>query len=90
MKVFLQGCFVRVTASAEDCELFAHRWPCSGFEWGDRFSFLFNADNGDLVDYGNEATGQEVNESAMAALADDCKAYAKKRHPFLFTPVPQS
>lgn len=90
MKVFLQGRFVRVTASACDCLWFAYRWPCSGFEWGDRFSFTFDATNGDLVDFGNEATGREANESAVAALAEDCKVYAKKRHPFLFTPVPQS
>ena len=83
MRVFNQGAFIRVTASCDDIESFAAKWPCNGFRYGDRASFTFQTSNGDLVDLGVWGTYndpyQGYNESALGALADDCKDYAKSK-----------
>ena len=54
---------------------FAARWPCFGRTGA--MSFTFDRDSGDLVALSTPAGEQD--DSGVAALADDAKAYAAKR-----------
>lgn len=66
-----------VTVDAQEVADFAAKWPCAHFI--DRsITFTFDRRNGDLVDYSDAWQGRGVDESALAALADDAKAYAKQ------------
>lgn len=73
MKTKQNGRYFEVTVSANEIREFRVKWPCSGLllvpHW-----FQFEQSNGDLVDcnveYGNNGT-------AIAALADDAKAYGQ-------------
>ena len=79
MKTKNLGSLVRVTVSASEVASFADSWPCSGFVWGDRATFDFERRNGDLVGVsvnGRAQTPQRITDSALCALADDCKAFA--------------
>lgn len=83
MKAFDQGCFYRVTVSADEAENFGQSWPCCGFRYGERFSFTFDKRNGDLVDlacfkpWGQETQGEHVDQGALLALSQDAQAYGK-------------
>ena len=72
MRVFKQGALTRVTVSRDDVAAFARRWPCFGKVRA--LSFTFDA-NG-LVDLSGD---RGMDESGVAALADDAWEYAVQR-----------
>ena len=75
MRVFNQGCFYRVTVSAQEVYQWSLRWPCSGLACNSH-SFTFDKQNGDLVDISHP--GSEDGEALMA-LSGDAQAYGRKR-----------
>ena len=82
MKFYSQGSFFRVTVSENEISDFKRSWPCSDFRHGDRASFTFDRENGDLIDLwimNSHAGTVERDGPDVSALADDAKAYGLKR-----------
>ena len=85
MKIYSQGAFFRVTVSEDETLNFARSYPCSDLRHGDRVSFTFEKENGDLVDFRITHSHAGIverngcNGYDVSALADDAKAYGLKR-----------
>lgn len=82
MKFYSQGSFFRITVSEDEISAFGRSWPCSDFRHGDRASFTFDRENGDLVDFQithSHAGIVERDGADVSALADDAKAHGLKR-----------
>lgn len=74
MRVYDQGCFVRVTVSEREVYDFSRTFPCSGLP--DRsVSFTFDKRNGDLVDL----FPYNLDGDGVVALSRDAQNYAAKR-----------
>ena len=74
MKTFDNGCFFTVSVSSNEVADFKTTWPCSGLPTK-AIRFQFDKRNGDLVDL----LPWDLDGDALAALADDAKAYGAKR-----------
>lgn len=84
MKAYNQGCFIRVTLSADDVDWFCESWPCSGFEYGHRLSVTFDKRNGDLVDLAlfnlwGRCSDENIDGAAVSAICNDAQAYAAQK-----------
>lgn len=78
MKLYSQGAYFRVTVSENEVSDFGRKWPCSDLRHGDRASFTFETDTGDLVDMQvthSHAGPVERDGADVAALADEAKQY---------------
>jgi len=71
MKIKKLGSATNVQISAREVEEFKAQWPCSGLP-SRSITFQF-ASNGDLIDL----WPANLDGSAVVALADDAKAFAK-------------
>lgn len=84
MRSFDNGSLHSVTVLADEVYLFAMRWPCSGFRYGDTVRFLFELNDGILVDLelrrnGHRVSDQRIDGSALIALSKDALRYAEMK-----------
>jgi hypothetical protein len=74
-RAFDQGSLFRVTVSEDEVRSWKRRWPASGLK-NKGYSFVFEKENGDLVD---TSVGSSDDGAAAVAMSEDAQEWGERR-----------